>query len=73
MNIFSNCIPNKLITVHDRDPSWMNKKIENKFNEKKLFVGPSIKNGRSHEHYLYLKSVSIQLSEVISKKEIRIP
>ena len=27
MNIFSNYIPNKLITVNDKDPPWMNEYI----------------------------------------------
>ena len=30
MNIFSNFIPNKLITIDDKDPSWMNDEIKNK-------------------------------------------
>ena len=30
MNIFSNYIPNKYITIDDRDPPWMNETIKNK-------------------------------------------
>ena len=51
---------------------WI-KKLKTNLMKKKLFAGPSIKNGRRHEYYLYLKSVSIELSEVISKMEGRIP
>ena len=30
MNIFSNYIPNKLITVDDEDPPWMNEVLRRK-------------------------------------------
>ena len=30
MNIFSNYIPNKYITVDDKDPPWMTEAIKNK-------------------------------------------
>ena len=31
MDVFSNYIPNKLITTDDKDPPWMNDEIKNKF------------------------------------------
>ena len=30
MNIFSNFVPNKLVTFNDRDPPWMNDFVKNK-------------------------------------------
>ena len=36
MNIFSNYIPNKFITIHDKDPSWMNEYIKRKIMDKKV-------------------------------------
>ena len=30
MNIFSNYLPNKLITVDNKDPPWMNESIKKK-------------------------------------------
>ena len=35
MNIFSNYVPNKLITVDDKDPPWMNESIKKKVMAKK--------------------------------------
>ena len=35
MNIFSNYIPNKYVTINDRDPPWMIEKIKNKINLKR--------------------------------------
>ena len=30
LNIFSNFVPNKIITCNDKDPIWMNDKIKSK-------------------------------------------
>ena len=35
MNIFSNYIPNRLITVDDKDTPWMNENIKKKIMAKK--------------------------------------
>ena len=35
MNIFSNYIPNKYVTIDNRDPPWMTEKIKNKINLKR--------------------------------------
>ena len=34
LNIFSNFVPNKTITINDSDPPWMDEDIRNKINEK---------------------------------------
>ena len=31
-DILTNCIPNKYVTIDDRDPPWMTEKIKNKIN-----------------------------------------
>ena len=36
MNIFSDYIPNKLITIDDKDPPWMNKYSKTKIMDKKV-------------------------------------
>ena len=39
LNIFQNYIPNKYITIHDKDPVWMNEitKSKKKKKKKKLY------------------------------------
>ena len=37
MNVFSNYIPNKLITIDDKDPPWMNDEIRNKIKRRDIF------------------------------------
>ena len=32
MNLFSNFIPNKLVTLNDKDPTWMSEYLKTKLN-----------------------------------------
>ena len=34
MNVFTNFIPKKLITIDDKDPPWMNDVIKNKIKKR---------------------------------------
>ena len=38
MNIISNYISNKLITIDDKDPPWMNLEVKNKLKRRILFI-----------------------------------
>ena len=42
MDIFSNYIPNKYITVDDKDPPWMMEAIKNKINWKSPYQDQKI-------------------------------
>ena len=35
LNVFRNYVPNKYITIDDKDPAWMNENIKTKIKEKK--------------------------------------
>ena len=63
MNIFSNYIPSKYITVDDKDPPWMMGAIKNKINLKKSL-------SRS-KNFIGIQNLAIEISELISirKKE----
>ena len=37
MNVFYNCIPNKWITIDDKDPPWMNDEIKSNINYRNTF------------------------------------
>ena len=36
LNVFRNYVPNKYITVDDRDPAWMNETIKSKIKAKNI-------------------------------------
>ena len=58
MNIFSNYIPSKYITVDDKDPPWMTGAIKNKINLKK-----SLSRSKS---FIGLQNLAIVILELIS-------
>ena len=63
IDIFSNYIPNKYITVDDKNPPWMTEAIKNKINLKKSL-------SRS-KNFIGIQNLAIEISELISirKKE----
>ena len=65
MNIFSNYIPNKLITVDDKDPPWMNESIKKKIVPRKYACKPFNANKKNYYVYLKLQTISTELSEMI--------
>ena len=50
-NTFTNFVPKKLITVDDRDPPWVTKKIKKLLKGKSKLYKQFIKNGRKEEDY----------------------
>ena len=58
MNIFSNYIPNKYITVDDKDPPWMTEAIKNKINLNKSLSRSKI--------FIGLQNLAIDISELTS-------
>ena len=67
MNIFSNSIPNKLVTFNDKDPPWMTPYLRNKINWKNGIYNDYIKNGKTNYHYLQLQNVISKVSIAISR------
>ena len=45
LNVFQNYVPNKYITIDNKDPVWMNKNIRTKIKEKNTFYQKYIENG----------------------------
>ena len=67
MNSFSNYMPNKFITIDDKDPQWMNEYIKRKIIDKKDACKSFNMNIKSYDAYLKLQTESIELSEMILK------
>ena len=57
MNIFSNYIPNKFITIDGKDPPWMNEYIKRKIMDKKVACKSFNTNNKSYDAYLKLQTV----------------
>ena len=65
LSIFSNFVPNKIITRNDKDPSWMNEKIKSKVKCKNQLYKVYIKNSRSEVDFLNLKDSIAELNELV--------
>ena len=57
MNIFSNLIPNKFVTIDNKDPPWMTERIKNKILEKNYIYKSYISNGKTAIDYQKLHDV----------------
>ena len=66
LNIFRNYVPNKYITIEDKDPVWMNETIKSKIKAKNALYKKYIQNGRYESDFVYLENLIIELDELIS-------
>ena len=57
MNIFTNYIPHKYVTIDDKDPPWMTEKIKNKMNLKKSLY--------KTKKFIELQKLSTEISNMI--------
>ena len=61
MNIFSNYVPNKYITVDDKDPPWMKQAIKTKINSKKYLS--------KSKNFIQIQNLATDISELISVRK----
>ena len=67
LSVFTNFVPNKVITCDDRDPSWINDNIKNKIKWKNSMYKNYKRNGKKTEDCeLLVKAVS-EVSQLIEK------
>ena len=55
INVFSNYVPNKCITIDGKNPAWMNETIKLKIKAKDNMYKNCIQNGRFESDFLFLK------------------
>ena len=60
MNIFSNYVPNKLTTVDDKVPPWMNESIKRKVMAKKYACKSFDANKKNYDAYFKLQTISTE-------------
>ena len=63
-NIFSNFVRSKVITVDDRDPSWINAEIKCKIKSKNKTFQQYLKNGRKITDFEIADKEAAKLSEM---------
>ena len=65
LNVFRNYVPNKYITIDDKDPVWMNANIKTKIKEKNAFYQKYIENGSFESDFILLEKLITELSDLI--------
>ena len=66
LNAFKNYVPNKYITIHDKDPVWMNDNIKAEIKTKNLLFKQYMPNERIESDFGFLKALITELNELIS-------
>ena len=66
LNVFRNYVPNKYITIDDKDPVWMNEIILSKIKTKNLLFKQYIQNGRFESDFVFLQALIAEINELIS-------
>ena len=66
LNVFRNYVPNKYITIDDKDPVWMNEIILSKIKTKNLLFKQYIQNGRFESEFVFLQALITEINELIS-------
>ena len=69
MNVFYNYIPNKWITIDDKDPPWMNDEIKNKINYRNTFYQQLKKHKINLTDLDVVNKLTLELSSIISQRK----
>ena len=66
LNVFSNSVPNKYITIDDKDSVWMNETIKLKIKAKDNMYNKYLQNGRFESDFVLLETLITELNELIA-------
>ena len=64
LNIFSNFVPNKILTFDDGDPPWMIEYIKSKIHWKNCIYNQYVNSSRNHADYNILQQAVSEVSEL---------
>ena len=67
IDAFSSFIPNKLVTLNDKDLPWMTSNLRDKINWKNSIYKEYLKNGKTSYHYIKPQHAIPDVSVAISK------
>ena len=63
-------MPNKYITIDEKDPVWMNEAIKSKIKSKNNMYNKHIQNRRFESDFLLLKTLITELTELINTTKV---
>ena len=66
LNVFRNYVPNKYITIDDKDPVWMNETIRSKIKTKNKLYKQYIDNGRFESDFVFTETLITEINDLIT-------
>ena len=70
LNVFQNHVPDKYITIDDKDLVWIKEIIESKIETKNKLYQQYIQNRRFQGDLVFTESLTAELNDLISYKKI---
>ena len=71
LNVFKKYVPNKYITIDDKDPVWMNDTIKAKIKIKNLLFKQYMQNERFESDFGFFNALITKLNENSSMKTLQ--
>ena len=69
LSVFQNYVPNKYITIHDKEPVWINEIIKSKMETKNKLYQQYIQNGRFKTDLVFTESKIADVNDLIFYKK----
>ena len=69
MNVFSNFIPNKLVTFNDKDPPWMTEYLKKKIKWRNKIYAEYLNGQNESVDYITLQNVIAEVAELVCKSK----
>ena len=66
LNVFWNYVPNKYITIDDKDPVWMNETIKSRIKTKNRLYKQYIDNGRFERNFVFIETLRTKINDLIT-------
>ena len=70
LNVFRNYVPNKYITIDDKDPVWMNETIKSKIKTKNKLYKQYIDNGRFESDFVFIETLITEINDLITSTKV---
>ena len=66
LNVFRNYVPNKYITIDDKDPVWMSDTIKSKIKTRNKLYKQYIENGRFESDFMMIETLITEINYLIT-------
>ena len=66
LNVFRNYVPNKYMTIDDKDPVWMNETIKLKIKTRDKLYKQYVENGRFESDFMIIETLITEINDLIT-------